>query len=92
MGAKVIIFDKILNSTFLKGLRHSALNWSSQTTFRCPFRLGNECQGSGEKTGNCLIELNFLLFAEKQKKVFVLSKLHSCNISVIEKAQSDASF
>ena len=25
MGAKVIIFDKILNSTFLKGLRHSAL-------------------------------------------------------------------
>ena len=68
------------------------LNWSSQTTFRCPFRLGNECQGSGKKTGNCLIELNFLLLAEKQKKVFVLSKLHSCNISVIEKAQSDASF
>ena len=25
MGAKVIIFDKILNSTFLKGLRHSAM-------------------------------------------------------------------
>ena len=25
MGAKVVIFDKILNSTFLKGLRHSAL-------------------------------------------------------------------
>ena len=25
MGAKVIIFDKILKSSFLKGLRHSAL-------------------------------------------------------------------
>ena len=25
MGAKVIIFDKILNSTFLKGLCHSAV-------------------------------------------------------------------
>ena len=25
MGAKVIIFDKILNSTFLKGLRHSGM-------------------------------------------------------------------
>ena len=35
MGAKVIIFDKILNSTFLKGLRHSAV-WASHLKSHSP--------------------------------------------------------
>ena len=54
MGAKVIIFDKILNYTFLKGLRHSAMTFRS---FVLPHpehcgRDGREKEPEGRRQGH----------------------------------------
>jgi len=38
MGAKVFIFDKILNATFLKSLRYSAMSNGYQEARPCPLK------------------------------------------------------